>query len=221
MSDLRTWWAAAGGQAPPAELVAAREGLSRRQRRAAARAVRRGEAADDPAVARLAVGLARVFLRRRPSATLIAFFALLVAGWVAFAVSGFAAGHTAVGVLFSAVTVFGAWTLNRMRPRYAHAAQVAERLNREVLERAGTPYREDAQAAAPVRPPAAGVAAGAVVLWAFYDVTFGALGDLVDGRSLEVAHVVARGALFATLMVIVNLTVMRRRTARQSQRPIA
>src|SRR4051812_46863589 len=165
VSDVRTMWAAAGGQAPPRELIEARAGLSRGERRAAARAVRRGETADDPALARLAVAMARAAIRRHPSRPLVGFFALLVVGWAGFAITGFAAGHFVVGALLSATFLFGLWVLNRMRPRYAEAARSAERLNREALERAGQPFREDPDAAEPVRPSAPAVTVAALTLW--------------------------------------------------------
>src|SRR3954454_11315434 len=59
MLDFSSVLGAAQGQAPSREVVAAREGLTLAQRRAASRAVRRGEAAGEPAVARLAVAQAR------------------------------------------------------------------------------------------------------------------------------------------------------------------
>lgn len=220
MTELQTWWAAAGGQAPPRELVEAQRGLTRAQRRAARRAVRRGEAVADPAAARLAVAQARVVVRRRPGAWLIAFFALLVAGWVAFAVAQLTSGHPVLGAFFAATAVFGAWVLYRLHPRYVRAARLAERRNREALEQAGQPYPDDPAAAEPVQPPASALAAAAVALWAFYDLIFGILSDLIDGRGFDLAHAVARGAFFATGMTVVNLTVLRRRTERQSQRPI-
>jgi hypothetical protein len=54
----------------------------------------------------------------------------------------------------------------------------------------------------------------------FDDLSFGALIDAVAGRSSSLGHAVAHGALFATVMCVANLTILRRRTKRQSQRPV-
>jgi len=60
-----------------------------------------------------------------------------------------------------------------------------------------------------------------VLVWILQDLTYGALLDLFDGRPLTLGHVVLRGAAFATGMAVLGVTVLRRRTKRQSQRPIA
>ena len=221
MVDLRSAWQAAAGQPPPRELVAARRGLTRAQRRTASRAVRRGEAADDPAVARLAVAQARMALRRRPGAPLVWFFAAMVALWAAVAVWALARGHVALALVFAVVTPYGLWTLWSIRPTAFTAARQAERGNRETLERAGCPYEEDLAAAEPVRLPVTATAAGVVALWLFDDLFYGAVVDLFDGRPLRLGHVVLRGAAFATLVAVANLTWVRRRTKRRSQQPIA
>jgi hypothetical protein len=221
MVDVRTWWAAAGGQAPPRELVEARAGLTRAQRRAARRSVRRGRAAENTATARLAVALARVTLRRRAPEWIETFFAFMVVGWLAFTIWGIATGSVLVAVVFAAATVFGVWTLNLMRPRYRRAAQAAERVNRELLERAGEPYRDDAARAEPLEPAPLAVAAGAVGSWVYYDLFFGFLIDAVDRKPLVLRHAVVGGALFATFMTIYHLTIARRRAKRQAHRPIS
>src|SRR3954453_3550988 len=221
MLDFSSVLGAAQGQAPSREVVAAREGLTLAQRRAASRAVRRGEAADDPGVARLAVAQARLVVRRRPGAGLIVFFAAMVALWLGFAVWAFAAGHLALGLLLAATVPSGVWALWRLRPAGFASAREADRRNREALERAGCPYVEDPAGAEPARMPPVAIAAGVVVVWIFQDVIYGTALDLFDGRPYTLGHAVLRGALFATLMSVVSLTLMRRRTQRQSQRPIA
>jgi hypothetical protein len=221
MIDLQSVLGAAQGQGMPRELVAAREGLSRVQRRAASRAVRRGDAADDPAAARLAVAQARLFVRRRPGAALLWSLAAIVVLMAGVAVWTFARGQVVLGLVFAATTPLSLWALWRLRPAAVTVALEAERRNREALERAGRPYVEDDAAAEPIKLPVGAVAAGVVAVWLLQALTYGTLTSLFDDRVLTLGHVVLRGAAFATLMAVVNLTWMRRRTKRQSQRPIA
>jgi hypothetical protein len=152
-------------------------------------------------VARLAVALARVTLRRRPSPALRLFFAAMVVAWAAFAVTSLAAGRIAAGIGLSGAFGMGVWVLARMRPRYAEAARRAEQLNREELERAGEPFSENVEASEPVRPPVPAITTSVLALWVFYDLFFGALSDVMDGRHLELGHAVARGALLCELHV--------------------
>ena len=55
-------------------------------------------------------------------------------------------------------------------------------------------------------------------MWVLYDLVYGGLTDALSDDSLDPGDAVARGALFATAMTIINLTFMRRRTKRQSRR---
>jgi hypothetical protein len=217
---FRAAFGAAAGQAPSREVVESQRGLSAGQRRAARRAVRRGEAVSDPAVARYAVAVARMTLRRRPGTV------LRVALWVIAATVGVVAilqlshGHTVLWIASVGGLALILWASWLLRPAGARAAETAEAANRAVLEQAGTPWRSDPRGGEPVEARFPAVVAGVVGIWLWYDLSYGAVLDAFDDRRLTIGHVVGRGAIFATVMVIVNLTFMRRRTRRQARRPV-
>ena len=62
------------------------------------------------------------------------------------------------------------------------------------------------------------LAAAAVVSWAFYDLSFGALLIGFEGDPLTIGRVVAIGALYATGMVYYTIW-MRRRNECQPRQP--
>jgi hypothetical protein len=210
VNRVRAWLA--GGQPLGGEVFAARDSLSRAQRRAAGRAVRRGEAVEDPVAAGLAVAMARMTSAVYLPRWLVACSALIVVAWAWLAVDGLVHGHVATAAGYGCATVFGLWALHTQRRRRLRAAREAERLNREVLLRAGE--SDDLRVPAQERSILA-AAVGGAVLWLVYDLTYGAMTELLDGRSLEVGRVVGGGALFATVMLVFNLILMRRYARRQ------
>ncbi len=216
MIDWRTWNAAAGGQAPFVELVAARRGLARGEVRAAYRMVREGEVAGDLRVARPAVAIARQVIRGRPPAWSLVWFPIMVLAFAGESVHELVRGHVVVGVFVGAFAVWLVWIVAHL-PRKRRNALRAEQLNRDALDGAGQPFQEDP---APVRLSPAALAAGAVVLWAVSDLVLGAGTLALENRPLSVEHVVGGGAVLATFMILATVW-MRRRPARQSRQPIS
>jgi len=139
----RIWWRAGAGETPSEELVAAAHGLNGRVMRQAGRLVRRGGTADDIALARYAVALARERERRyavspslRVTAVILAVLTLGSAG-VALAASGLSRWQAATfGVLLPALFAYVLWRAWQERSN----VQDAEQVNREFLRRAGAPY---------------------------------------------------------------------------------
>ncbi len=133
---------AAVGSEPPIEVMAASEGLSRQQRRAAALAVRRGTAVEDPAAARLAVALARNELSQKNTLADTTVLALVIAVAFGFALWRLTVRDTIGAAVVGSFALLGAFSLVRsIRPARTRAAREAERLNRGLLERRGSHTR--------------------------------------------------------------------------------
>ena len=163
----------------PRELADARQGLSWRQRRVAICAVGRGRRVKDPALAALAVALARDALRRRAligpgprylaavvnAATAVTFVAAVAQG-------GLNAGSGLLGLMvlmLVASVVRGVHQTERW--------QRAEAANRNALLGSGFAFVEDEVLVLRNRPPALQIAQTIVVQWT--------ITDLDSARSLE------------------------------------
>ncbi len=188
------------------------------QRRKANRAIRRGVAAGDPRVAWLAAAKARWMLQNRQATWLTVFFALLVISWAVVGIGALADEQWVIGLIFVAFFLWGLWLLYDLRPAAFERVRDAERLNRATAQRAGLGL-SGATSTPPEYTPLQ-TAASVVVVWIFYDVTFGALTRGMDGKSLGFDQILLSGAFFATLMVIFNLTLGRARNRRRAERPI-
>jgi hypothetical protein len=202
--------------APAQDVLAAEARVDRRAARQVRRLMRRGGVAQDIPRARLAVALARDAQRRQSGLVLMAFFALLVLGWIWFFVARLREGHidvlTAIWAGASVWGIYLLWVLWRTRLR----APQAELRNLRFLQEAGEPYRETARGPVPVPIPA--LVTSAFAAFALYDLSFGALTLAMDGSALSVGRVVTRGAVFAAFMTLFNMTLMRSRTTRQALR---
>jgi hypothetical protein len=205
--------------APAQDVLAAEAGVDRRTVRQVRRLVRRGAVAQDIPRARLAVALARDAQRRQPGRSLMAFFALLVLGWIWFFMARLREGHVDVlAAIWAALSVWGIyvlWVLWRTQLR----ARQAELCNLRFLQEVGEPYREETRG--PVLVPIPALVISAFVAFAFYDLGFGALALAMDGSALSVGRVVTHGAFFAAVMTLFNMTLMRSRTTRQALRSTA
>lgn len=216
----RIWLAAGVGLAPASDVVAALAGMDRRTVRQVRRLVRRGLVAPDAPRARLAVALARDFQRRQPGPLLTVFFTAIIVGWGWFFGRRVAGGQfDPLTLLWGATAAWGiwmGWALWRMR----RGAPRAELRNLAFLRDAGEPYLLDTECQ-PAQVPLPAVVASACLVFAFYDLGYGALTLAGNGRTLSISRVVGHGALFAALMTAVNLTVMRKRNEQQTQRSTA
>jgi hypothetical protein len=145
----------------------------------------------------------------------MAFFAAIVFLWAAMSVWQFAENRPSVGVLFAAFAIVGAAEVV-MEPRWRRGCARAERVNRELLERAGEPYLGLAgdsrrALAEPSRPALVVCVVAALVI---YSAGYGALMLAIDGERITTEHVAARGLPFGVLMTIANLTWLRWRNRR-------
>lgn len=120
-------------------------------------------------------------------------------------------------VFFAAVVPFGIWTIARALA-LDRTARKAELANMRRLVEFGEPY--------PSRPTTGLLAvsaparlAGAVFSFVFYDVSYGALTLALDGKTLSVDRVVARGAVLAVFMVVFGEVILRGQRERQSEKP--
>lgn len=220
MAGIRTAWGAAIGQAPSRDLEEARKGFSRAELRQVHRIVRAGEAAPDARQARLAVAIARDRQRteRLAGTGTMLIVVLIVVLWAGTAVGRAADGDVVLGVLFGASTVLGVWTVVAWRRGRGRAA-LSERRNLDVLERAGEPAEpQPAGRGALAEPNRPAFVAAVAAAFLFYVVSFGTLTTLMDDAPLTLGHVLGRGATFAILMTITNLTWMRARNRRATQR---
>ncbi len=217
--DWREWLAAGVGQGPSDEVLVARQTTDRRGMRDARRLVRQGQAAPDPARARLVVALARESQRQQPGIGLALLFAVFVIAWAGLLVAQVNRGHVLLAIVWAGATIFGVHSLWVMWRVGTNAAQ-AELNNLQLLEEAGQPYPPDAPAAqAPVSYGHRAISAA--VLFVLYDLTFGALSQAMNGKSLSFDAIAERGAIFAVFMVIANVTVLRGLRGRRAQRPTA
>jgi hypothetical protein len=175
-------------------------------------------AVDDPRTAWLAAASARWMFENRQGPLPTVFFGLLVISWAVIGVESLVDERWLLGAIFLGFFLWGVWLLYAMRPAAFEKARDAERLNRAVAERAG--IGPGSAAARPREYKPLQTAAAAVALWIFYDLSFGALTRAMDGKSLAVDQIVLNGVLFATFMVIFQLTVGRRRNRSRAERSI-
>jgi hypothetical protein len=99
-------------------------------------------------------------------------------------------------------------------------APQAELSNLRFLREAGEPYSYDAERK-PAQVPLPALVASTLAVFAFYDLAFGALTLAMGERELSVGRVIGHGAVFAVLMTVVNMTLMRSRNDRQALRSTA
>ena len=217
MGAWQQWVRADTGPPVPSELASPWQESTRRQRRAAARAVARGRAVEDPAVARLAVALARRIERRPVTGwePVLPIFDLAVIGFAAIVVA--LGGFTVATVIIGLAGLLSVRDLVRRPRRRAHA-QAADRFNRAVLEQAGQPFVEDESPAPRGLRSWPAVIVDFAVEWVAYDLGFGAFTRVLDGERVTVTRIVSTGAVYATLMVITAQWQARRR-ARGRSRP--
>jgi hypothetical protein len=88
------------------------------------------------------------------------------------------------------------------------------------LREAGQAYPDDADWR-PVSPPWQAVAIAALLATIFYDLAFGGLTVAMNGGALSVSRVVDKGAFFAVVMTLFNLTLMRGKRTRDAARQTA
>ena len=207
MRKWRIWWLEVLGTPPSEELVAATEGLTARDMRRAKSLVRRGQAAEDVAVARAALAMACECQRRRDRsdrwlmrpASLVMGLAGGGAAIAALARSDYLRGM-AIAVVAAYVFYFGFLTAFREERN----AKLAERLNREVLSRTGNPDSSArTQTLAYVEPLTA------VLLFCLQTVLylpiFGIATLLVKGEAISTKHIVTAG-LGEPLVIVVALS---------------
>jgi NADH:ubiquinone oxidoreductase subunit 3 (subunit A) len=192
--DLRAAWAAGIGQPLSEELVEARRGVDAAGRRSARRAVRRAEAVDDPAIARLAVAEARARQRALggPTIAIVSGIAVVLIG---IAIARGASGH-ADAALWAALGAYCVYATVAGLRAVARAPK-AELLNLERLRDLGQPYAAGAASAQPTRPPLRVQAFGIAMVFAVYDIGYGLAARLLGDKSVTVATVVRSGVLFA------------------------
>lgn len=89
-----------------------------------------------------------------------------------------------------------------------------------VLREAGQPYPDDADSR-PVNAPWQAVVVAAIFATLFYDVGFGGLTVATNGETLSPSRVLAKGAAFAALMTLGNLTLMRSKHNKDASRETA
>jgi hypothetical protein len=217
MRKAREWLRCAMRGGRLAEVAAVSDPLDAGTIRRTRRLVRRGEVAEDPPSARLAVALAREEQRRFSPGGLV-FVVLLAAAALGFAGSRLEDGRVSVIVILSAG--FGSWACWTCWQswRLDATARHAELANMRLLADAGEPY--------PRRPPsgllpasASTQAAGAIIRWVFYDLSYGAFTLALEGEAIWLGRIVLRGALWATFMIVFNVVYQRRERERQSEKP--
>ena len=89
-----------------------------------------------------------------------------------------------------------------------------------VLREAGQDYPADTDSR-PVNPPWQAVAVAAIFATLGYDVTFGGLTVATNGEALGLSRVLEKGAAFAVLMTLANLTFIRSKRNKDAARTTA
>jgi hypothetical protein len=168
----------------------------------------------------LAVAVARELQRRQPSPVVAVLFACFVVGFVYFFVREMTRPTLHPKAAFWGIAAVGGLAALWELWRGAKTAPRAELANLRYLEQAGQPYPRDVDSRPVSVSPAARVLA-AVALFALYDLTYGGLTLVMDGKTLTLDGVAGRGALWAAGMVIVNLTVLHSAHERDLQKPTA
>jgi hypothetical protein len=213
----RIWLRSGMGETPSQELVAAMAGLSGPDRLRARRLVRRGEAAEDVAVARYVVAFARERQRRytRFPSLSVAMVGCVVLGLtgVALAVDAVARSNDAQEVLFGGFAAFflvcGGWRAWQERRN----VEAAEQNNREFLRRAGAPYVPGGPQTSVYVPPLA-VACSLALYVAVLVPVGGLVTMLLDGESLSSGRAFSgglSGAAGAAIAAVIGVVSARSR----------
>jgi hypothetical protein len=214
--DFRAWWGSGFGAPLPEELVEARRGVDLAGRRAARRAVRRGEAATDAPIARLAVAEARHRQRALGGAT-ISLMAGLTVVLVGIAVARVAGRHWD-GALWSVLGAYGVYaTVAGLRA--LDRAPKAELHNLERLRELGQTY--DLGTAEPADLPLVAQVTAALAAFVVIDLAYGLLSRGLDGKRVTLASVVAHGAFFAVAFVAFAAWLGRSGARKRARRPTA
>ncbi len=211
VSRWRIWWLAGRGEAPSEELVDAAAGLSGSAVRQARRLVRRGEVAEDVAVARYAVALAHDRQRRkarRPFHRWVALGVVLALTGAGLAADAFARIEDLKGVVFAGIALFFLSCLWRLWQERRNLDE-AERANREYLRRAGAPY-VPRSAPTGVRVPPLAVACSFVVQVAILIPVAGVITRLLDRQPLSPGNTLSAGAPTAAGFAIALLFALGR-----------
>ena len=207
------------GQGPSAELLATEAALDRSAVREVRRLVRRGDAAPDVVRGRFAVADARESQRRQAHLLLLAFWLLLLAGFVWQLVSEVDAGHAVLAAFWGATTVWGVYITFGILRRRSRAPR-AELENMRVLREAGQGYPVDTDWR-PVSASWQAVAVAAISATLVYDVTFGGLTVATNGEALVLSRVLEKGAVFAVFVTLANLTFIRSKRNKDAARKTA
>ena len=188
VSKWRIWLRSGMGETPSQELVAAMAGLGGRDRLRARRLVRRGEAAEDVAVARYVVAFARERQRRYarfPSLRVsLAVCVVLGLGIAVLSADAFARSKYTQGVLFGGFAAFFLVYCGWRGWQERRNVEAAEQNNREFLRRAGAPYVPGGPPTSVYVPPLA-VACSLALYVAVLVPVGGLVTMLLDGESLS------------------------------------
>jgi hypothetical protein len=185
----------------PRELMLAREGLSRAERRAALRAVNRGREVDNPRLARLAVAMARDASRRGEwLGVQLVIDVLIGLGFAGQTVAS--ALHRGLDVETIVYGLMGALALCWFVRGFHRADRWrrAEAANRRVLEHAGQPFVEDTTLVPRARPTLPTLLQVAVIQWVVTDLLFGAVSQTAHTGNLSFGHLVRSGLIFASVI---------------------
>ena len=220
--QLQDWFAAGMGAGPSDEVVRTRSEVSGREARRVRRLVLRGEAADDPGRARLAVALARERQRNQTSSTTVAVlcFALLVGACIWLAVQRLESPRApAIGLLLVGVVVYLAYAFARFFRVRANAPN-AELANMAYLSALGQPYPTH-WGGSPIVLHGRDRLLAIALVFLFYDLGYGALRIALGGEALTPLGVLGAGAVFALLMTLVGSAVNGARSESRALRPTA
>ncbi len=192
MSKWRIWWLEVLGAPPSEELAATASHLGSHEIRQARKLLRLGRAADDVAVARCVVTLARERQREHGHRLGLAIALLLGLAGLGAAVVAMARLELARGLsiaFVSGIVLFYGVLCVTLENRNAGKA---ERLNREVLQRAGLPYAPaGTRTLAYVHPLVAALLCA--IQTALFMPLLGTAALLVNGEALSPRNIVAAG----------------------------
>jgi hypothetical protein len=209
MSQWQIWLRSGAGETPSQELVAAMVGVSRRDMRHARRLIRHRQAAEDVAVARYTVALARERQRRlgssrsaRALAAACIALGLLGAGLAIYTFAQSQDERGAISGGFAAICLLYGW---RGWNEYGNLT-TAEQINRAYLQLSGAPYVPGGPPTATFVPPLA--VAGSLAIYIVFIIAAGGFsailvneGSLSFARALSSAMPAAPGTAAAALFV--------------------
>ena len=215
------------GETPSQELVAAMAGLGGRDRLHARRLVRRGEAAEDLAVARYVVAFARERQHRYarfPSLRVaMAMCAVLSLGGAALSADAFARSKYTQGVFYGGFAAFFLVYCGWRGWQERRNVEAAEQNNREFLRRAGAPYVPGGPPTSVYVPPLA-VACSLAVYVAILVPLGGLVALLLNGESFSSGRAFSAGlsgAAGAAIAAVIGVVSARLRDQESSGRSSA